>query len=292
MSTASIVVVARNGVAPLRATLHALRHATRAAHEVVVLADGCDEQVTIYLAREYLRRHISGYALVRTGVDGTHCRLDRAFHLVEGDYLVRLDDGLRFEPGWLEGVVAALDADPQIGWLSLLEPPPERRPRGRPRKPSGKPEVVARAGARCFATRRLLFARHEYELMGEQAADGCLFQSYLKRIHKKIAHLAGLVHDAGVAARGALTAVNEDELPPHEGLTGAVQRLKQSYELGDDVLLTCMACGATELEVLAARVKFCRAHQVAVGHLYEFRCPQCHELHYRDDLQFRCPATT
>lgn len=292
MSTASIVVFAHNGVAPLRATLHALREAKGAGREVVVLADGCDEQVTIYLSREYLRRHIAGYALVRNGGEGGHCRLDRAFHLVHGDYFVRLDDGLRFAPGWLEHVVAALDADAQIGWLSLLEPPPAHRPRGRPRKPSGKPEVVERASTRCFATRRSLFVRHEYELMGEQAVDGCLFQRYLKRIRKKIAHLPGLVHDADVATQDGAATVNEDELPPHEGPTGAVQRLRQSYELGDDVLLTCMACGAAELEVLAARVKFCRAHQVAIGHLYEFRCPECHELHYRDDLQFRCPAPT
>jgi hypothetical protein len=68
-----------------------------------------------------------------------------------------------------------------------------------------------------------------------------------------------------------------------------MRRLRQPFELGDDVLLTCMACGATELEVLAARIKFCAAHQVATGYLYEFRCPECHELHYRDALQFRCP---
>jgi hypothetical protein len=56
------------------------------------------------------------------------------------------------------------------------------------------------------------------------------------------------------------------------------------------VLLTCMACGGTELEVLAARVIFCEPHQVAIGLWYELRCPECNELHYKDDLQFGCPG--
>ena len=83
---------------------------------------------------------------------------------------------------------------------------------------------------------------------------------------------------------------HEAELPGHEGATGALQRLEQAYDLGDDVLLTCMACGGSELEVLAARVIFCEAHGAAIGFWYELRCPECNELHYKDDLQFRCPS--
>ena len=68
-----------------------------------------------------------------------------------------------------------------------------------------------------------------------------------------------------------------------------MQRLEQAYDLGDDVLLTCLSCGGTELEVLAARIRFCERHQVAIGFWYELRCPECGELHYKDDYQFRCP---
>ena len=291
MSTASIVVFAQHGVAPLRATLHTLRETAGAPHEVVVFAGRCDEQVAIYLSREYFRRHITGYVLDGSAPGGAHCRLDHAFHLVSGEHLVRLDDALTFTPGWLATVIAALDDDPGIGWLSLLEPPLERRPRGRPRKPTGRPEVVDHAAGRCFATRRSLFARHEHELMGEQTANGCPYQLYLRRIHKKIAHLPGLVEPWSEQDILVLDgARGEDDLPEHEGAIGAMQRLTQTHELGDDVLLTCMACGASELEVLAVRIKFCAAHPVAIGHLYEFRCPECHELHYKDDLQFRCPG--
>ena len=66
--------------------------------------------------------------------------------------------------------------------------------------------------------------------------------------------------------------------------------VEQAYDLGDDVLLTCMACGNNELEVLAARIRFCERHQVATGYWYELRCPECGELHYKDDHQFCCPA--
>jgi hypothetical protein len=53
-----------------------------------------------------------------------------------------------------------------------------------------------------------------------------------------------------------------------------------------------MACGGNELEVLGARVRFCAAHGIATGFLYELRCPECGESHYKDDLQFSCPDGT
>jgi hypothetical protein len=289
VSTASIVVFAHNGAAALRETLYALRETARYPYETVVLASDCDEQLAIYLNREYFRRNIGGYVLDHAAADLAPCRVDRAFHLTGGDYLVRLDDALSFTPGWLGTVVAELDADPGIGWLSLLEPEPERRPRGRPRKPTGRPEPVDHADWRCYATRRALLTRHERGC-GDKADGNCLVQQSLRRSGKRIAHLPGLIGPRTLVGGPAAPAVlGEDDLPPHEGVEGAMRRLRQPFELGDAVLMTCMACGATELEVLAARVKFCTAHQVAVGHLYEFRCPECNELHYRDVLQFACP---
>lgn len=288
MSTASIVVFALHGAAPLRETLHALRETAGCPYEVVVLASDCDEQLAIYLSREYFRRNITGYVLDRAADDESHCRVDRAFHLVGGDYLVRLDDALTFTPDWLAKVVAALDADSGIGWLSLLEPAPARRPRGRPRKPTGKPVPLDVAAGRCYVLRRDLLVRHSDALRGGLVGACCPLQPALTRAGMRIAYLAGLVRPRVVTAAAA-AAPTEDDFPPHEGITGSMRRLRQPFELGDDVLMTCMACGATELEVLAARIKFCAPHQVAVGHLYEFRCPECHELHYRDALQFRCP---
>jgi hypothetical protein len=289
VSTASIVVFAQHGAASLRETLHALRESAGHAHETVVLASDCDEQLAIYLNREYFRGNIAGYVLDHAAGDHAPCHVDRAFHLTGGDYLVRLDDALIFTQDWVAKVVEELDADPGIGWLSLLEPAPERRPRGRPRKPTGRPVAVDHADWRCYATRRDLLARHERACRGESGAC-CLVQQALRKSGKRIAHLPGLVEARPLDSVPAAPAVlAEDDLPVHGGEAGAMRRLRQPFELGDDVLMTCMACGATELEVLAARVKFCASHQVAIGHLYEFRCPECHELHYRDVLQLRCP---
>ena len=290
MSTASIVVFAQHGAAALRETLYALRETAGHPYEAVVLASDVDEQLAIYLNREYFRHTISGYVLdhAPAGLGGP-CRVDRAFHLAAGDYLVRLDDALSFADGWLATVVAELDADPDIGWLSLLEPEPERRPRGRPRKPTGRPEAVEHAAWRCYAIRRGLLARHERACRGDRE-DCCPLQEALRRSGKRIAHLSGLVARREVFGVSPPIAVHaEDGLPPHEGREGALGRLRQPFDLGDAVLMTCLACGANELEVLAARVIFCPSHQVAVGHLYEFRCPECDELHYRNVLQFSCP---
>jgi len=290
VSTASIVVFAHHGAAPLRETLRALRETAGYPYEAVVLASDSDEQLAIYLNREYFRRTIAGYVLDHARDEHALCRVDRAFHLAAGEYLVRLDDALSFTPGWLAIVIATLEADPGIGWLSLVEPPPARRPRGRPRKPSETPVAVEHADWRCYAIRRELLVRHERACRGLDG-DPCPLQVSLRRLGMRIAHLPGLVAPRqGMMTSGpVVTKVNEDDLLVHGGPTGAMGRLEKPFALGDDVLMTCMACGATELEVLAARVKFCDAHQVAIGHLYEFRCPECNELHYRDVLQFRCP---
>ena len=290
VSTASIVVFAQHGAAALRETLHALRETAGHPYEVVVLASDCDEQLAIYLNREYFRRNIAGYVLDHTAADLAPCRVDRAFHLTAGDYLVRLDDALSFTPGWLATVVAELDADAGIGWLSLLEPPPERRPRGRPRKPTGRPESVEHADWRCYATRRALLTRHERGCRGD--ADGsCLVQQSLAPVGQADRPSARPRCRAprSRASRSRRSSTPKTTCRSTKGRRARCTACGNSSSSGDAVLMTCMACGCNELEVLAARVKFCAAHHVAIGHLYEFRCPECNELHYRDVLQFRCP---
>jgi hypothetical protein len=143
---------------------------------------------------------------------------------------------------------------------------------------------------RCFVAGRELVERHECELMGERSG-GCRFQDYLRGDGRRLAFLPGLASPLGVVdvPTGFVEGSLESELPPHEGASGAMQRLEQAYDLGDDILLTCLSCGGSELEVLAARIRFCERHRVATGFWYELRCPACGELHYKDDYQFRCP---
>ena len=207
-----------------------------------------------------------------------------------GDYIARVDDTFAFQPGWVDHAIAALEADPSIGCLSLVPPSDYHRGRGRPRTVHVEPIVVDRLDMRCFVVRRDLVEQHGCELIGAQP-DGCGLQRSLAADGRRVAFLPGLASPLGAVElpKDYDVWTREAELPPHEGATGAMQRLEQAYDLGEDVLLTCLSCGGTELEVLAARIRFCERHQVAVGFWYELRCPECGELNYKDDYQFRCP---
>jgi hypothetical protein len=292
MSAASIVIFASHGVPALRTVLHGIRDTVAEPCELVVFAPDCPEQVATYLLRQYLRGRIAAYQVEPNDHRGHHCGLDRISHLASGEFLVSVDDSLEFQPGWLDKAIGALEADPGIGCLTLVQPPGYHRKRGRPATVNVKPEACASMDMRCYVTRRELAARHECEHRDEQVGDACAYQEFLERSGFHLAYLPGLVKALAPpdAARAGGAAAHEAELPSHEGASGALQRLEQAYELGDDVLLTCMACGGTELEVLAARIIFCEAHGVAIGFWYELRCPECSELHYKDDLQFRCPS--
>ena len=211
--------------------------------------------------------------------------------MVRGDYLARVDDTLEFQPGWLELAIAALEADPSLGCLSLVPPGDYHRGRGRPRTVHVEPIDVDHLDMRCFVTPARSGGVRMSVSRRTRRPDGCRFQEYLRDEGRRLAFLPGLVTalDIVEVPRGFDTCSHEAELPPHEGATGAMQRLEQAYDLGDDVLLTCMSCGGSELEVLAARIRFCERHHVAIGFWYELRCPECGELHYKDDYQFRCP---
>ena len=290
MKDASIVLFSTHGVASLRSALHSIWQTVDEPGELVVLARHPEEAVATYLTRQYLRGRISGYELGESGPSNCHCGLDRAYHLTDGKYLVRVSDDLRFADQWLDKTVRILDDNPDIGFLSLSQTPGQRK-RGRPRKLREEPEFLDLLDTHCFVTRRELLEHHERELMGAGEASLCAYQEHLKSLGYKLAFLPGQVQcaDPGKSpfANGGLEL--EADLPYHEGATGAMQKLTQDYQLGDEVLLTCMACGNNDLEVLAARIDFCKRHNVAVGFIYELRCEECHDLHYKEDQQFRCP---
>ena len=289
MSRAGVVVFVTHGLPELRVALRGIRETIPQGTKLAVAAADAQDQDATYLLRQYLRGRIDVLDFAG-GRGGAHYGLDRAYRMVRGDYLARVDDTLAFKPGWLERAIGALEADPSLGCLSLVPPGDYHRGRGRPRTVHVEPIEVDHLDLRCFVTRRDLLEYHAGEPEDEQS-DGRRFQERLRAQGRRLAFLPGLVTalDIVEVPRGFDACFHEADLPPHEGATGAMQRLEQAYDLGDDVLLTCMACGGSELEVMAARIRTCEPHHVAVGFWYELRCPDCGELHYKDDFQFRCP---
>ncbi len=290
LTSAGIVAYVSHGLPELRTVVRGIRETVPQDAELGVVATGLGDQEGTYLLRQYLRGRIHALDFEPASARGTHCGLARAYQLVDGDYIARVDDTFVFQPGWVDRAIAALEADPSIGCLSLVPPSDYHRGRGRPRTVHVEPIVVEHLDMRCFVVRRDLVERHGCELLGA-LTDGCGLQRALAADGLRVAFLPGLA-----SPLGAVELPNdydvwtlEAELPPHEGATGAMQRLEQAYDLGEDVLLTCLSCGGTELEALAARIRFCERHQVAVGFWYELRCPECGELNYKDDYQFRCP---
>ena len=232
-----IVVFTSHGVPALRNALRGIRETVADPWDLAVYANDCSDLVATYLVRQYLRGRIGALQLDSGNSDGSHCGLDRVFHLVAGEYLVRVDDTLELQAGWLERSVEALEAHPEIGCLSLVRPPDYHRGRGRPRTVHPEPLLVDHLDMRCFVTRHDLVVQHECELMGERA-EGCRFQDYLKAAGRTLAFLPGLVSPLGLieVPTGFDSCSVEAELPPHEGATGAMQRLEQAYDLGDDIL--------------------------------------------------------
>ena len=76
----------------------------------------------------------------------------------------------------------------------------------------------------------------------------------------------------------------------HGPLTTPARKIRQTYELGEEVLLTCVQCGNGALDVLAAEVEFCADHDVPVGHTYILHCHRCGKLQFEEDLQVACPG--
>ena len=124
-------------------------------HDLVVFAHDCPEQVATYLLRQYLRGRITGVRDrdAETTRDTTAASTARTTSS-NGDYLVRVDDTLEFQPGWLDRAIGALEADPSIGCLSLVQPPDYHRKRGRPATVHVKPQDCERLDMRCYVTRQ------------------------------------------------------------------------------------------------------------------------------------------
>jgi hypothetical protein len=290
-SLVSVVLFANHGAVALRDAMHNLVQTTDGTAQIVVMARECREEVATYLTRQAVRGRIAGFGFDPMGIGRSHCGMDGAFALTDGEYIVRVQDDLRLEEGWLERCLQILREHPDIGCLGLLKPPTRRR-RGRPPKPRGGADIVDSFDWRCFVTTREVFLEHERQLLWRRIGWDCPFQARLREMGLRVAYLPGQVRvvDVDIPTVSEHMVEMEAGLPVHGGAIGAREKLRQSYRIGDDVLLTCMSCGSTELEVLAARIEFCRSHDVPVGLSYSLRCSECHDVQYEEDIQFQCPA--
>jgi hypothetical protein len=290
VSIASVVVSSSHGLDALRATLHSVWRASIGT-ELIVTTNRCDPDTAGYLVRQYRRGKVSSLAVAGIDSRGTHCDLDRTLHLATGTFVARVSDDVRLQAGWLDKALAVMEAIPTIGCLGLVDGAGRRRPGPRRRLGLGALQADS-VDTHCFVTRRDLAALHCAMLTRGGAQDSCAYQAGLRQLGFHVAYLPGLaarIHRAAPRPTHSRARIDGD-IPLHGVRTTHGERIRQAYELGQDVLLTCVSCGNGELEVLTAEIEFCARHDVAVGHTYTLRCGTCGRLQFEEDLQLACPA--
>ncbi len=114
-ATVGVVITTYNrGPEYLPVLLRSLAAQSYRDHEVTVVVDGADAEVLVYLDREWPQVKVvstpepRGYAAVAAlGVSSSR-----------GRYLAMLNDDVELEPRWLELLVAELERDPGLGFVT------------------------------------------------------------------------------------------------------------------------------------------------------------------------------
>jgi len=259
---------------------------------VIVRTTACDAETAGYLVRQYHRGKIASFGFDAPAERGPHCDIDRVCHLATRTYIARVDDGVSLRPGWLDRAVSVMDALPDVGCVGLIDGGNNHRPGRRHHLGLGTLQSEE-IDVSCFVTRRRLVAKHDRRQAAAIETDRmCVFQVCLRKVGFVIAYLPGLVKRGSPGDQRPLHAVAETgALPLHAPVLANPTKIRQIYELGEDVLFTCPSCGNGVLEVLAAEVEFCAGHCVPIGHTYTLRCDQCGRLQLEEDVQLACPVS-
>lgn len=119
---ASLVILSYNRKEYLERSLRSLFLNTRFPHQIIIMDDGSDEETQDYIYSLVKDGRIST-ALFNTQQRnlGLGIAVNRGFEIAGGDYLLKLDSDLEYEPGWLTEVVRLLDTYHTIGCLGLFK---------------------------------------------------------------------------------------------------------------------------------------------------------------------------
>jgi len=90
--------------------------------EVIVHDDGSDDRTWATVSRLLRSGEISRVVANPPGRnEGVGAAFNRAAAVATGDYLIKMDQDLLFQPNWLSKTVDVLEADPQIGAMGLFK---------------------------------------------------------------------------------------------------------------------------------------------------------------------------
>lgn len=119
MKLATLVVLSYNRKAYFERSIQSLFKNTTAPYELIVCDDASDKET-----RDYIYGLVDA-GMVSTAMFNTHhnrgigVAVNRAFRAASGQYLLKLDADLEYNPGWLEEVEKILD-HPEVGACGLF----------------------------------------------------------------------------------------------------------------------------------------------------------------------------
>jgi hypothetical protein len=110
-----VVRLAGSAGSALRTLESIAAHTSADLYDVVVVDDGADSEVSDLLAA------LDGdVRVVRAASAGATAAFDAGAAAATGEHLAFVDDGVVVTPGWLDALLAALDADPTLGAVAPL----------------------------------------------------------------------------------------------------------------------------------------------------------------------------